>query len=65
VLGPLAADIVVMVVNAIAVLFVGAFGGMITSSGYETNPFNKPWQWVLLALFVVGFAGVLVYAKGA
>ena len=64
VLGPMAADIVVMVLDAIALLFVGTLGGIVTSSGYEKNPFDRPWHWVMLGIFFIGFAAVLYYAKG-
>jgi hypothetical protein len=62
-LGSVAADIVVMVFNAIGVLFLGGMGAVVTSSGYDENPFNKPWHWALLAMFFLGFAGVLFFAK--
>ena len=65
VLGPVAADVVALVLAALTLLFVTAIGGIPHSAGYEQNPFDKPWHWALLGLFIVGFVGVLFYAKGA
>jgi hypothetical protein len=65
VLGPIAADIVAMVLAAMALLFVTTFGGIAPEGSYEENPFDKPRHWALLALFFPGFVGVLFYAKGA
>ena len=60
-LGPAAADIVAMVIAAVSLLFQVVVGPP-AEVGYETNPFDKPWHWLLLALFIVGFIAVVAYA---
>lgn len=62
ILGPAAADIVAMVMVAFALSFAAVTGATPTSSGYEKNPFDKPWHWLLLAIFLVGFIAVVAYA---
>ena len=61
ILGPAAADIVAMVMAALAFSFAAATGAVLPSSGYETNPFNKPWHWLLLGLFILGLILVVVH----
>ena len=62
-LGPLAADIVALVFSAVALLAAGAVGVVPNSRWpiYEKNPFNKPWHWTLLALFVLGFVLLVIH----
>ena len=61
ILGPAAADIVAMVLTALALSFAAVVGATPMSSGYEKNPFDKPWHWVLLGLFVAGFIAVIAH----
>ena len=63
-LGPVAAEIVAMVFAALALLGAGALNATQYSGGYEKNPFNKPWHWVLFLLFIVGFIVVVIHASG-
>jgi len=63
VLGPAAADIAAMVLAATALLFAAVGGAALPSTGYEKNPFNKPWHWLLLGLFVVGLIAVVAHAS--
>jgi MFS family permease len=60
-LGPAAADIVAMVLAAVSLLFQTVLGPPV-ESGYEKNPFDKPWHWLLLALFIIGLVAVVVFA---
>lgn len=62
VLGPAAADIVAMVLVAFTLLLAAVTGATVASSGYEKNPFNMPWHWLLLGLFFIGLIAVVAHA---
>ena len=62
ILGPAAADIVAMVIAALAFSFAAVTGATLDSLGYEKNPFDKPWHWFLLGVFIIGFIAVVAHA---